>query len=146
MWVVPCFSMIVNYDILLHKDCQLTVCGVACHTWTPLPTQVAESVGALLLRFEDEASLYAWQGRLSRAIYGASVKSLSLFSFLISLVFRKKLCDTTNFVRTCVHVGLMHDSPTQFMFCNQLIMMIVLLVGWGLGRPGTRPCYYDGIW
>jgi hypothetical protein len=41
------------------------------------PPQVAESVGALLLRFEDEASLYAWQGRLSRAIYGASVKSLS---------------------------------------------------------------------
>jgi hypothetical protein len=38
--------------------------------------KVAESVGALLLRFEDEASLYAWQGRLSRAIYGASAPGL----------------------------------------------------------------------
>ncbi len=142
---MQCFPAIVNYDILLHKDCQLTVCGVACHTWTPLPTQVAESVGALLLRFEDEASLYAWQGRLSRAIYGASVK-ISLFSVSSSLWCSEKSCVTTNFVRTRVHVGLMHDPPTQFMFCNQLMMMIVLLVGWWLGRPGTRPCHYDGIW
>jgi hypothetical protein len=90
MWVVPCFPVIFNYDILLHKDCQLTVCGVACHTWTPLPTQVAESVGALLLRFEDEASLYAWQGRLSRAIYGASVNSLS-FQFHHLFGVQKKI-------------------------------------------------------
>jgi hypothetical protein len=96
--------MIVNYDILLHKDCQLTVCGVACHTWTPLPTQVAESVGALLLRFEDEASLYAWQGRLSRAIYGASVNSLSLFSVSSSLWCSEKNCVTQQILSGLVFV------------------------------------------